>query len=45
MIANLIDIPWINQFSGVQQFAAGLVLGGTVWAVEVLYRRRKASKS
>ena len=45
MIANLIDIPWINQYSGVQQFAAGLVLGGTVWALEVLYNRRKENKS
>ena len=40
MIANLINVPWVNQYSALQQFAAGLVLAGLIITVDVLYHRR-----
>jgi hypothetical protein len=39
MNANLINIDWVNQFSAVQQFAAGLIIGFTVISIDWLRKR------
>ena len=41
MISNLVNVDWVNQYSGLQQFAAGLVLGAGFWTLEILRKGKK----
>ena len=39
MNANLINIDWINQYSGIRQFAVGLIIGLTILSIDWLRKR------
>jgi hypothetical protein len=39
MNANLINIDWVNQFSAVQQFGAGLIIASTILSIDWLRKR------